>query len=438
DDSSSEGNNTNQENDEIDPSDFDKDEVESFDEKIEKTLCKFECVVEVFKKSRESKDDFLKSFDQWSEPCQKCVKDLRDIAGEIQNDKFGRDLTRGIGNAAAALGVVAGLACPPLAVAGGIACAVGNGVALGTTVLENLYANKKMEEAEALLREEKKRYSAMRWFSCPKKLQEALGSLVDLKVLEQMEKRVQTFSEEVRDKKDMTGDEFKNHYEQVLDSCMDLMAKDRKMIEEYGKELAPAVMTFVFVVCLMNDHNRIVLDCSLTTLRLTSVLNVGLLACGVAGALAIEGAIAEFISSELIVWLRVGINVLLAAKSFVDAYRQPDTELTEKIKEAADKIEGIYTYIEGVYKETKKYKSHDAVNQWKTVLVEHTPGDAESEDLKMAVKDYLPEEARGRIRTLRLPIEENNWLVMVPADHSQRLLEQTQINIKGKNCAVTL
>ncbi|GBN20691.1 hypothetical protein AVEN_208267-1 [Araneus ventricosus] len=418
-----------QENGRIGPDDFDIDDVQSFDKKIEAALIKFERILECFKKSSIAKDNFLNSFDQCAQHCKKCVKELREIAAEIQTEKFDRDILTGVGNIFGAVGGLCfALALPvslPLAIPGGIVCALGNGLVIGNAAGEISHLKEKLKEAVNLIEEEKKRFSAMRWFSCPEEMENAISSLVDCHVLKRMAQEVETFSK-VTDKKDMTDDEFKNHYEQVLDYCMGQMAKDSKLIKEYGKELAPAVMTFVFVVCLMNDHNRIVLDCSLTTLRLTSVLNIGALACIAVGA----------ISKLLSVWWGVSINLLLAVKSFIDAYKRPDTELTKKIREAADKIEEIFTYIERIYNETKKYKSHYNVTQWKTVLVSQTPDVTESVDLKMAVKDYLPETARGRIRLLKLQTK-SDWLVMVPAIHSQRLLKQKQIEIKGKNCKIT-
>ncbi|GBO40032.1 hypothetical protein AVEN_257925-1 [Araneus ventricosus] len=84
--------------------DFDTDSVESFDEKVESTMIRFERVAEVFKKSCKSRNSFLRSFGHWAPHCKKTIQSLRDIAEELKADKFGRDLTRAFGSVIGAIG----------------------------------------------------------------------------------------------------------------------------------------------------------------------------------------------------------------------------------------------------------------------------------------------------------------------------------------------
>ncbi|GBM60584.1 Zinc finger BED domain-containing protein 5 [Araneus ventricosus] len=372
-------------------------------------------------------EGFKKKVKYWVESIKTGTLDCFPITKE-----FGEELESG---------TLLGLSLPvsgPLAVGGGIAFALGNGVVIGTTTKEIAYLEKHLKEVKKLIKKEKERFSSMtNWFSRPEQLENAINSLLDYNILQEIAKEVQKLTEEVTGEKDITEDEFKDQFQQVLKHCMGLMARDSKMIEEYGKELAPAVMTFVFVVFLMNDHNRIVIDCSLITqhlaLGLMSVLDFGALA----GKLISGSAIAEAAISEAVVWLGVAIDVLIAVLSFIDIYKRPETKHTKKIREAADKIEKVFLFIESVYRETKAYNSKTNATQWETVLVKRVPDDAGHADLRMAVKHYLPEEALGRVRIIRLPTKEKNWLVKVPASHSQMLLQQTEIEIKKKNCLVT-
>ncbi|GBN93964.1 hypothetical protein AVEN_25539-1 [Araneus ventricosus] len=314
----------------------------------------------------------------------------------------------------------------------------GTGVVDGTTVDKIVWMKCRMDEVKTLMKNEKERFSAMTdWLICPEELENAINPLLDCNVLKEIAQEVQKFTEAVTDQINMSEDEFTMQFKRVLKHCMGQMAKDSKVKKEYGKELAPAVMAFVFVVCLMNDHNRITLGCSVINqhmaLDLMRELNFGTLA----GELIGGSAIAKAAISETFVWFALVIDLLNSAQSFIDVYKRPHPEYTKRIKEAAEKFEKIFSHIERVYNDAKTYNSRTNVSQWKTFLVSRAPDDAGHGDLRMAVKHYLPEEALGRIKIIRLPTEERNWLVKVPAIHSLMLLQQTLINIKGRDCAVT-
>ncbi|GBM59875.1 hypothetical protein AVEN_158607-1, partial [Araneus ventricosus] len=332
----------------------------------------------------------------------------------------------------------------PLAIGGGVASAMGGGVVVGTTGTEMVLVKNRLEKVKTLIEEEKERFSSMaHWFIHPEELENAINSLVDYDILKEVAPEVQKFCAE-SDHENKTDDEFKNEFKQMLKNCIGKMNEGNKLTAEYGKELAPVVMTFVFVVCLMKDHNRIVLDCVMITQRLAlgllSVLDIGVLAGSLIGKLAAKGvasAIAKFAVAEIFTCFGIIIDVLNVVVSSIDLHKRPDTVHTKQIKEVADKFEKVFLFIEGVYNETKKYKSPSDETQWITVIVSQAPGDADRTDLKMAVKKYLTEEGWRKMKIRRLETRGNNWLVKMPEIHSQMLLQQTHINIKGKDCAVT-
>ncbi|CAL1264697.1 unnamed protein product [Larinioides sclopetarius] len=414
--------------------DFDADCIENFSAKTEELMIRFERLAEILGKSRKAMDNFLRGFQNWAPHCKKTVESLRKIAEALKGDKFNRDISRTFGSVIAAIGgILLGLSLPasaPLSIAGAAAFAAGNGLVVKTTTEEIAYVKKRLDEVKELLEKEKEKFSYMtNWFSRPQELENSINYLVDYNIVNEIKKEVQKLTEEVTGEKDITEEEFKNQFGQLLKHCMGLMAKDSKMIDEYGKELAPAVMTFVFVVFFMNDHNRVVLDCSLITqhlaLSLMDVLNIG--------TLTGSSAIADAAVSKTFIWISVAINAMIAVLSLIDLCRQPETKHTKEIKEAADKIEKVYLFIESVYNKTLTYKPPE----YAAILVNNAPEDAEHADLRNAVSNYLPEEALNQIKVIRLPTEESSWLVKIPKIYSRVLLQQTEIKIKRKNCVVT-
>ncbi|CAL1264754.1 unnamed protein product [Larinioides sclopetarius] len=439
--------------DEFDDRNFDTASVLSFDEKIETTLAKFDSIVVIFKRSFESQETFLKSFEKWAKPCQKTIESLRVFAEEMQTDKFNSDIARVVGGVVGTIGgILVGLSfltplaavTVPLAIGGGVTSALGGGVVVGTTGTELVLVKNRLEKVKTLIEEEKERFSAMaHWFTHPEELENAINSLVDFDILTEILPEVQNFLE-ISEQKKMTDDEFKNEFKQILKDSLGKMNKDNKLKNEYGNELAPVVITFVFVVCLLKVHNRIVLDCVMITQRLAlglmSVLDLGVLAGSLIGKLAVRSVastIAKFAVAEILTCLGIIIDVLNVVFSSIDLHKRPETKHTKKIKEVAEKFEKIFLFIEGVYNETKKYKSLIDESQWTTVVILHAPDDAGHEDFKIAIKQYLPEDGWRKMKIKRLETRRNNWLVKIPTIHSEMLLQQETMNIKGKNCVVT-
>ncbi|GBN01239.1 hypothetical protein AVEN_127666-1, partial [Araneus ventricosus] len=70
----------NEINEDPEHSDYESDDsdTDSFDERAEEAIIKVERVAEVFKKSSQAKDNFLRSFDHWAAHCKKAIQSLRD------------------------------------------------------------------------------------------------------------------------------------------------------------------------------------------------------------------------------------------------------------------------------------------------------------------------------------------------------------------------
>ncbi|KAF8789134.1 uncharacterized protein LOC129956435 [Argiope bruennichi] len=443
----------------MDGKDEDTYSILSFDEKVDAAVENFERVVALFKKTKKAKDSFLKSFEQWAPTCKNNIQLLKESAEAIQTDKFNSDIAKVVGGVVAAVGgIVFGISfitplavvTVPLAIGGGIASAVGGTVVAGTTGTEIALLKKKLEGARALVQQEMERFFAMtHWFSFPEEVKKALESLLSYNLLKEMAADLKKFFDEVTREANLTVGDFKLRFKEVLKLCMKKMITSSKITYEFGDDVAPVVMTFVFVFCLMKGQNRIVLDCVMITQRLAvgllSVFDLGVQAGQLIGRLALKGAasageaLAKFAIMEALVGLGVLIDVVNVVLSSIDLHKRPETEATKKIKEAADKLEKVFSFIESVYNEVKKYKTlaRTDVNDWTAVVVSHIPDDAEKEDIKTAVKPHLPEEAWSCIKLKKLPTNGNNWLVKVPTNHSQLLLEQSHLIINEKSCAVT-
>ncbi|GBL76938.1 hypothetical protein AVEN_207198-1, partial [Araneus ventricosus] len=333
----------------------------------------------------------------------------------------------------------------PLAISGGVAAAVGGGVVVGTTGTELGLLIKKLEEAKTLAMQEMENFSIMaQWFSHTQELKNALGHLIDCDLLNEMSEDLNKFHNEVKDNFDSLKDGFK----EVLTMCIGKMCKQSKIVKLFGVVFAPVVMTFVLVVCLLRDHNRIVLDCMLQVDRFAvgfmSTLGIGVqtgrLTVGLAtkGAAAAGRAASVAIATSVFVALGVVVDVVNVVLSSIDIHTRPEPEHAKKIKEAAEQLEKEFEFIKRVYDELKKWKSIDRayVNEWKTFIISHVPHAAAQIDIKMAVKPYLSEAAWGSIKLQRYSSDGNNWLVKIPASYSQMLSRQSHLIIKRQSCQV--
>ncbi|GBN07075.1 hypothetical protein AVEN_2392-1 [Araneus ventricosus] len=85
--------------------DYDEDSALNFHEQIEAAMDNFNHVVELFKLSSYAKNAFLENFDHWSSIRKNNVKRLKEIADEMQTDKFNSDIAKVVGGV---VGVVGG------------------------------------------------------------------------------------------------------------------------------------------------------------------------------------------------------------------------------------------------------------------------------------------------------------------------------------------
>ncbi|CAL1264691.1 unnamed protein product [Larinioides sclopetarius] len=437
------------------PSDGDYEDNDYFDEKIETAAKNFNRVVELFKLSSNAKKEFLENFKDWSVLRKNNVRRLKEIANDIQSDKFNSDIAKVVGSVVGVVGgIVAGLSLLtplavvtlPLAISGGIATAVGGGVVVGTTVTEVVLLKNKLEEAKTFFEQEKKDFSVMeKWFIHTQELKDALESWIDYSLLNEISKDLKEFENEVNFNLDSLTDKFGN----LLTMCIGKMIKQSKIVELFGVVFAPVVMTFVLVVCLIRDHNRLVLDCILEVGRLTagvmSILGTGVQAGRLTVDLASTGAAAGgraasvAIATSVFIALGIAIDVVNIVWSSIDIHNCPEPEQARMIKEVAEKLEEQFLFIESVYEELKQWNCIDLayVYEWKTFIIKNVPHDAVQIDIKMAIKHHLSEEAWGCIKLQRHSIDGNDWLFKIPASHSKMLLEQSHLIVKSESCQIT-
>ncbi|CAL1264693.1 unnamed protein product [Larinioides sclopetarius] len=342
--------------------------VSSFDVRVQKAVEKFGSVVKVFKISTEAKDTFIKNFGQWSSFRKSNIKRLEEIAEEIQTDKFNSDIAKVVGGVVGAVGGVAvGLSfltplaaiTLPLAVGGGVASALGGGVVVGTTGTEIVRLKNNLEEAKTLVMQEQASFLTMApWFEHTEKLKTAINSLVSYSLMKEMSQVLQGFHDV--NATDLNVSSFVDRFKRALKICIRKMRESSNIMQSYGV-VAPAVMTFVIVVCLLRYHNRIVLDCAMQIDRLVmgmmSMMDIGVqtgrLTVGLAskGAAAAGRAVPVVIATTVFVAASVAIDVVNVVLSSIDIHTRPITEHAKKIKEASEKLEKEFRCIESIYNE---------------------------------------------------------------------------------------
>ncbi|XP_055926116.1 uncharacterized protein LOC129957685 [Argiope bruennichi] len=336
---------------------------------IEATVKIFKCVVDLFKASQAAKSAFLDNFDRWSSSRKSNIKSLRKIADDIQTDKFNCDISKVVGSS---VGVAGGIALGlsfipflapitvPLLIGGGIASASGAGVVIGTTSEEIKLLKKNLEEAKNLIQKEKSSSSMIDvWFNHTKEMREEIESLVESRLLKEMVEDLKRFQDEMKKKTSFTVDELKNRFNQLLKSFIRQMHKFSKKIAKFGDVIAPLVMTFVIVFCLLRQHNRTVIHCIGQMYRLMaknmSVSDVDV----TTGQVLLSVSRGLTAASRIFAAANIALDVLTMVQSSIDIHNRTEVEQAKQIREAAVKLEEERSFIERVYDEVKKWRYID-------------------------------------------------------------------------------
>ncbi|GFR10641.1 uncharacterized protein TNCT_707851 [Trichonephila clavata] len=357
-----------------DYSDDDAASVVSFEEKFETTHKNLTRVVGLFRKTKRSKRAFLKNFEHWKKLRLENIKKLKEIAREIQSDKYNGCIAKIVGGSIGIVGgAIAGasLLCPPLAVVtvplaigGGVASFLGGGVIVGTTGTELVLLKKKLEEAKALINEEEENFSRMEhWFTHSEELVEAIEELIGEDLLKNLMEEGQNLLNAVKKASD-------GNLTTILKEIMKKICESSNIVREFGIQIAPIVISFVLVACVISGKHRFVLNCALMTqslmIGLTSTTDVGVgagrLVAGLAmngtsaAAKILPGTIGRAVALGTFVALGIALDVLNVVLASIAIHKGARSSQADEVLRVANLLEEEYSFLLNVYGEIKNYK----------------------------------------------------------------------------------
>ncbi|GFT39411.1 uncharacterized protein NPIL_309221 [Nephila pilipes] len=359
----------------------DADSVVDFEEKIEATKDNFKRVIELFRKASRAKREFLRNFDDWKQLRVKNTERLKEIAKEIQTDKFNGCIAKIVGGSVGIVGgisVVVSLLVPPLAVVtlplaigGGIASALGGGVVVGTAGTEIVLLKNKLDESKTLISEEEANFSRMKlWFEHSQELMTAIEEFVGKDLLKELTEEAKELFDDVKKMTDFKLEEHNKKFMSIMIGMVGKICKSSNIVQEFGPEVAPVIISFVLVFCVVSGHNRIILDCALLTHHLligfTSTADLGVgtgrLVAGMAmnGTAAagkvIPGTVGRAIALGAFVAIGVALDVVNVVLSSIEIHKGAQSSHADEVNHVAKLLEDEYSFLLNVYKELKTYE----------------------------------------------------------------------------------
>ncbi|GFT39420.1 uncharacterized protein NPIL_309261 [Nephila pilipes] len=356
--------------------DSDTDSVLSFDEKIETARLNFKRVVGLFRRTNRAKKNFLKNFDTWKQMRLESISKLMHIAGAVRGDKFNGCIAKIVGGSVGFVGgavVAASLLCPPaaavtvpLAIAGGVTSAMGGGVVAGTAGVEIVLLKNKLDEAKTLVQEEEENFTRMRhWFTHSQELVNAIEDLVGEDLLKDLVEEGKKYFDNLQ----LLYQENDEKLKSVMKDIMGKICKSGNMVKEFGTDIAPIIISFVLVSCVISSRNRIILDCALLThhllLGLASTTDVGVatgrLVTGLvmngasAAAKVIPGTVGRAVALGAFVALGIALDVLNVVLSSIEIHKGVKSKHVDEIHRVARLLEDEYTFLLNIHDEIRKY-----------------------------------------------------------------------------------
>ncbi|GIY75293.1 hypothetical protein CEXT_485531 [Caerostris extrusa] len=381
---------------ELEECEVDAVSVLSFEEKVEATKDNLGHVVDLFSKTNTARKAFMDNFDSWAPVRKDNISRLRTISKEILKDRFNGCISKVVGGGVGAAGGVlvgVGLLVPPvapvaipLAVGGGIAAALGGGVVVGTTGTEIVLLKKKLAEAKKLIKIEEENFKLMtHWFNQTQQLKKALEALVGMDLLKTMSDEVVQFLKDTANLAELKAGEYKEKFEYVMKTCVQQMHEFTNIAEELGPQIAPIVMSFIFVYCVLSGRNRIVLDGLMVTQRLAlglmSAVDITVEAGRLFAGLAVKGssvgmsgkvaplaavsvagkvvpaAVSRIAALGFFVGLGIAIDIINMILASKEIHTGAKSKYADQITSAAGQLEEEYLFLQNVYEELCQYKT---------------------------------------------------------------------------------
>ncbi|GFT62844.1 uncharacterized protein TNCV_1606701 [Trichonephila clavipes] len=233
--------------------------------------------------------------------------------------------------------LLAGVACPPLLIAGGVATALSLTSSIGTTVTETVYLKTRLEQAKTVLEKDQEQFKSLQeWFDRSSDLMTAINDIFGFNLMNTMQTEMNLLCTEfIKLKSQLNKNEMYKLLPYVLNVIRILC--HGHLVARFGIDLAAIMISFIIpmLIVVVNIHDRITL--------------IGNLAIGLCSSINVIAV--KFIRSAVGIGIALGsITILLAAD---DVRKGSLSEHGKKMKEVAEKLQEEFDFIQNVYNELK-------------------------------------------------------------------------------------
>ncbi|GFR27084.1 hypothetical protein TNCT_612751 [Trichonephila clavata] len=162
--------------------------------------------------------------------------------------------------------LLAGVACYPLLIAGGVATALSVTSSIGTAVTETAYLKTRLEQAKTVLEKDQEQFKALQeWFDRSNDLMEAINNIFGFNLLNTMQAEMKLLCTEFIKLK---GKLDKNGMYKLLTYLINVIKIlcNAYLVSKFGVELAAIMISFIIpmLMVVVNFYNRITLIGNLT------------------------------------------------------------------------------------------------------------------------------------------------------------------------------
>ncbi|XP_055925824.1 uncharacterized protein LOC129957515 [Argiope bruennichi] len=331
-----------------------------------------EKIIERFEKADEACSEFLAIYSKWEISRKATVEELNVIAASIHSDRFKGNISKMVGGCVGVIGgaaVVGAFVFPPLlplAIGGGVASGLGGVTVFGSSIAEIVVLKKRLNQAKIIIEDDFEQFQPLRkFFDRSNELMEALNEVIGFDLMDEIHGELKSFYEEYRNRKTEVDSNFINKIKPMINFLVNLLISKTNLLFQFGPELASMAISFVLAMFIAPMHNMVLFDRIVLIQRLSvgvlSGLEAGLslrtAVAGVTARRALQGVptVAENMpklfarSFKIFAGIGLALDVSNIILTSIDMKKGSFSEHGKKLKEAADRLQEEFEYVEKVH-----------------------------------------------------------------------------------------
>lgn len=341
-----------------------------FMEKVTEVRNIMEDVLQRLEKTEKARLEFLNKFPSWAECRKATIEELNAIGDAIHSDKFKGNVSKIFGSSLGVFGgaaLLAGVACPPLLIAGGVATALSITSSIGTTVTESVYLKTRLEQAKTVTEKDQEQFKSLQeWFDRSNDLMEAIDDIFGFNLVDAMPKEMKLLCTEFQKLKGQLDKNKMCKLLPILTNVIQILCSGH-MAAKFGVKLSASIISFIIplLIVVVNIYYRMTVTENLTpgpSSNISTIMSLSSLfspkktmKSAFSRAPSVAGKVPQVASKFMKAAAGIGIamdsiTILLTAN---DLRKGSVSEQEKELKGVAEDLQEEYDFIENVYKELR-------------------------------------------------------------------------------------